>query len=156
MTHHSFQLQRDTYGRLVLTTSSGERHVGVTPVRAFPIAAPQDGLSLINMEGHEVAWAEHLSDLPTPARTLIEEELAAREFMPEIEQIIEVSGFICPSIWLLRTNRGPTELQLKGEEDIRRLSRTRLLITDSRGIHFLVRDIDALDRHSRKLLDRFL
>ena len=45
---------------------------------------------------------------------------------------------------------------LKGEEDIRRLSQTRLLIADSHGIQFLVRDIGTLDRHSRKLLDRFL
>ena len=45
---------------------------------------------------------------------------------------------------------------LKGEEDIRRLSRTRLLIADTHGIQFLIRDIGTLDRHSRKLLDRFL
>ena len=45
---------------------------------------------------------------------------------------------------------------LKGEEDIRRLSQTRLLIADSNGIEFLVRDLTQLDPNSRKLLDRFL
>jgi len=54
------------------------------------------------------------------------------------------------------TDRGPAELILKGEEDIRRLSQNRLLIADSHGIQFLVRDVGRLDRHSRKLLDRFL
>jgi hypothetical protein len=54
------------------------------------------------------------------------------------------------------TDRGPAELVLKGEEDIRRLSQTRLLIADANGIQFLVRDLNRLDRHSRKLLDRFL
>lgn len=76
--------------------------------------------------------------------------------MPEIQRIVEVSGFICPSVWQVQTDRGPAELTLKGEEDIRRLSRTRLLIADSHGVHFLVRDLGALDRRSRKLLDRFL
>lgn len=156
MTHPSFQLQRDSYGRLVLTAENGERHVGVTPVRAFPIAAPDEGLSLVSAEGHEVGWAERLSDLPDAPRALIEEELAAREFVPEIHRIVEVSGFICPSTWQVETNRGPAELTLKGEEDIRRLTRTRLLIADSHGIQFLVRDIGALDRQSKKLLDRFL
>ena len=30
------------------------------------------------------------------------------------------------------------------------------LITDNNGIHYLVRDMNALDKTSRKLLDRFL
>jgi hypothetical protein len=30
------------------------------------------------------------------------------------------------------------------------------MITDSYGIHFLLRNIDQLDKASRKLLDRFL
>ena len=156
MPNASFQLQRDAYGRLVLIDANGERHAGVTPVRAFPIAAPAEGLSLVSAEGHEVAWADRLADLPEAARALIEEDLAAREFVPEIERIVEVSGFICPSTWRVETDRGATELVLKGEEDIRRLSRTRLLIADSHGIQFLVRDLSRLDRHSRKLLDRFL
>ena len=45
---------------------------------------------------------------------------------------------------------------LKGEEDIRRIGHATLLISDSHGIQFLVRDMQALDTASRKLLDRFL
>ncbi len=156
MSNAQFDLQRDAYGRLVLTTLSGERHEGVTPVRAFPIAAPDEGISLVNYEGHEVGWVEQLAELPPAIGQLLEEELASREFVPEIEQITDVSSFACPSTWQLVTNRGATELVLKGEEDIRRLSQTRLLIADSHGIQFLVRDLTQLDRHSRKLLDRFL
>ncbi|KXB30421.1 hypothetical protein AT959_13865 [Dechloromonas denitrificans] len=156
MSNVNFQLHSDSYGRLVLTTENGERHEGVTPVRAFPIAAPDEGLSLVNYEGHEVGWVDRIADLPPAIGRLIEEELASREFVPEIEQITEVSSFACPSTWQLVTNRGQTELVLKGEEDIRRLSQTRLLIADSHGIQFLVRDLTQLDRQSRKLLDRFL
>lgn len=151
-----FQLERDPFGQLVLTEADGTRHVGVTPVRAFPIAAPDEGISLISFEGHEVGWAERLADLPEPARSLIEEELASREFVPEIEAIESVSSFACPSTWQLRTNRGRCALVLKGEEDIRRLTRTQLLIADTHGIQFLVRDLTQLDKHSKKLLDRFL
>jgi hypothetical protein len=156
MSNAHFQLQRDSFGRLVLTTAGGERHEGVTPVRAFPIGAPDEGISLVNFEGHEVGWAERLADLPPAIRALIDEELASREFVPEIEHIIAVSSFACPSTWQVATDRGPAELILKAEEDIRRLSQTRLLIADSHGIQFLVRDVGRLDRHSRKLLDRFL
>ena len=156
MSNTQFELQRDSYGRLVLTTQNGERHEGVTPVRAFPIAAPDEGLSLVNYEGHEVAWIDHLTDLPPAIGQLIEADLASREFVPEIERIVAVSSFACPTTWQLMTNRGNAELILKGEEDIRRLSQTRLLIADAHGIQFLIRDLSKLDRHSRKLLDRFL
>lgn len=156
MSNSPFQLERDAYGRLNLTTASGERHDGVTPVRAFPIGAPDEDLSLINFEGHEVAWVSRLSDLPPGIARLLDEELASREFVPEVEQILDVSSFACPSTWQVRTNRGSTTLILKGEEDIRRLSQTRLLIADANGIQFLIRDLTGLDRHSRKLLDRFL
>jgi hypothetical protein len=156
MANANFQLARDSYGRLVLTAENGERHEGVTPVRAFPIAAPDEGISLVNFEGHEVGWADRIADLPVAERELITEELASREFVPEISRIIAVSSFACPSTWQVVTDRGTTELVLKGEEDIRRLAQTRLLIADSHGIQFLMRDIGTLDRHSRKLLDRFL
>ncbi|MCB4361078.1 cyanophycin metabolism-associated DUF1854 family protein [Quatrionicoccus australiensis] len=156
MSNPNFQLERDAYGRLTLTGENGERHEGITPVRAFPIAAPDEGLSLINYEGHEVAWVDNIADLPPAIGQLLEEELASREFVPEITQISEVSSFACPSTWQVETNRGTTALVLKGEEDIRRLSQTCLLIADSNGIQFLVRDLTVLDRQSRKLLDRFL
>ncbi len=149
-------LERDTYGRLILTDENGQRHVGITPVRAFPIAAPDEGLALINYEGHEVGWVDHLADLPEVARQLIAEELASREFIPEIKRLVAVSSFACPSVWQVITDRGNAELTLKGEEDIRRLSANRLLIADAHGIQYLIRDLGQLDRPGRKLLDRFL
>ena len=103
-----------------------------------------------------MVWIENLEELSSEVRALIEEELAQREFMPEIHKIIRVFSFATPSSWLVKTNRGDTELILKSEDHIRRLSQTSLLISDSHGVNFLIREIDQLDSHSRKLLDRFL
>jgi hypothetical protein len=94
--------------------------------------------------------------VPAPQRALIEEELASREFMPEIRRLASVSTFATPSTWKVDTDRGPTSFTLRGEEDIRRLSPQTLLIADSHGIFYLVRDMQSLDKHSRRLLDRFL
>ena len=151
-----FALSRDPFGRLVLRDAAGVEHVGVVPVRAFPIGAPDEGLSLVSADGRGLAWIERLGALDPARRTLVEEDLASREFVPEIRAIRAVSSFATPSTWTLETDRGPASLVLKGEEDIRRLGRTSLLIADRHGIQFLVRDIGALDRASRKLLDRFL
>ena len=151
-----FQLQRQPTGQLVLIDAEGRAHVGVVPVRAFPLAAPDEGISLISTEGHELAWIEYLQELPAAMRTLVQEELALRDFVPEISRLQSVSTFGTPSIWTVETDRGVTSFILKGEEDIRRLGRNALLIASSEGVQYSVRDMTALDRASRKLLERFL
>lgn len=156
MTTPNFTLRRNAFGQLILTAANGESHTGIIPVRAFPIAAPDEGIALVSAAGHEVGWIERIAELPPAIGQLIEEELASREFVPEIERIVEVSSFACPSTWQVVTDRGNAALVLKGEEDIRRLTQTRLIIADAHGIEFLIRDTGRLDRHSRKLLDRFL
>ncbi|MGO4279447.1 MULTISPECIES: cyanophycin metabolism-associated DUF1854 family protein [Cupriavidus] len=151
-----YTLSRNPFGKLVLTTADGTAHEGVVPVRAFPIAAPDDGVGMISTDGRELAWIPRLDTLPAPMRALIESELAAREFMPEIRSIVGVSTYATPSVWTVRTDRGQTDLVLRGEEDIRRLTGSTLLISDNHGIHYLIRDLSALDKPSRKILDRFL
>jgi len=153
---NNFQLHRNKFGRLVLTDANGLLHEGTVPVHAFPISAPDEGVALVSAEGLELAWIDRLADLPENIRSLIKEELASREFIPEIHQIQQVSTFATPSIWDVETDRGNTQFILKGEDDIRRINHTALLIADSSGVHFLVRDIQKLNKNSRKLLDRFL
>ena len=151
-----YQLQHDARGRLTFTGEDGEVHEAVVPVRAFPIAAPDEGVALVDPHGHELAWIDRLSDLPQSLRALIESELASREFMPVIRQIESVSSYATPSTWQVKTDHGDTALVLKGEEDIRRLTPPALLIADSNGINYLIHDRYALDKVSRKILDRFL
>ena len=152
----TFTLARNTFGQLVLTAPDGQVHTDVMPVRAFPIQSPERGISLVDGDGHEVAWVDALADLPQPAQGLIREALAGREFMPEIQAILSVTSFSTPCTWQVMTDRGETRFVLRGDEDIRRLSGNTLLITDSHGIHFLIRDLKTLSRESRKLLDRFM
>lgn len=151
-----FELVRNPFGKLVLTTGEGVVHEGVSPVRAFPVQAPEDGISLLNNDGKEVAWIDRISDLPAQIGALVSEELAGREFMPEIARINSVTSYATPCTWSVKTDRGDTEFVLRGEEDIRRLTIDTLLITDIHGIHYLVRDLRELDKHSKKIIDRFL
>lgn len=152
-----FHLTRNAFGRLVFSSSDGaDVHEGVAPVRAFPIAAPDQGIAIVSVDGRELAWIDRLTDLPSDVRTLLEEELSNREFLPEIRRIRHVSSFATPSTWDVDTDRGTASFVLKGEEDIRRIAQSTLLIADSHGIQFLIRDMQALDKASRKLLDRFL
>lgn len=149
-------LEMSRAGRLRVTLPDGEAYEPVLVVRAFPISSPDQGFSLMSVDGHELAWFEHLDTLEPAARALVQQALDEREFMPVISRLVEVSGFVTPCTWQVDTDRGPARFVLKGEEDIRRIGNGALLVSDSDGIHYLIRDVAALDRSSRKILDRFM
>lgn len=152
-----FQLHCDDQGRWVCQRADGEPQVGVQVVRAFPLSAPREAISIIGPDGHELVFVERLDALDGRQRTALEQALMEREFSPVVLRIREVSTFATPSTWQVDTDRGPTELVLKVEEDIRRLpGQRRLLITSAHGVVFDIPDRNALDRASRRFLERFL
>ena len=149
-------LRLDPFGRLIATLSDHSEHVGVLPVRAFPLSAPEHGFALLTADGHELLWLASLDALAPVERELFIAELSAREFTPEITQLVEVSTYNLPSSWTVVTDRGQTTLILKALEDIRAVTTSCLLIADSYGINYQIRDLRALDKKSRRLLDHFL
>jgi hypothetical protein len=151
-----FTLHRNALQQLVLTNAQDKQFHGCIPVRAFPLGAPEEGISIVSNEGHELLWIEQLHQVPQPTQSILVSALAQRELTPRIERIESVSTFATPSVWEVQTDRGTTALRLNAEEDIRRLSAQELLIADDHGLHFKIADISKLDRHSRKLLERFL
>ena len=157
--HRTYSLRKDHFGHLELVWSDGEVVERVMPVRAFPFSDPENGFSLVDAETHEVVWLDSINDLKPEDRVLVDEALATREFMPVITRIDSVSSFNTPSTWQVETAQGKTQLVLKGEEHIRRINGmggNNLLISDNHGIQFLIKDVSQLDKHSRRLLDRFL
>lgn len=150
-------LSRNAHGRLCLELSDGTVHEALTPVRAFPIAAPEESISLVGRDGKEVFWIEHTDHLSADMRLLLEEEFAVREFVPEVLRIDAIDAISVPSVWAVETDRGSTQLALKAEEDIRKLDgRYHLLITSRDGVQYRIRDTRQLDKASQKFLELFL
>jgi len=152
----NIQFDQGPSGKWYYVSADGQQHDHVMAVRSFPVAAPEEGIALVDVDGKELLWIPHLNLLADPVRTQILKAINQREFMPQILKLYGVSGFVAPSTWDIETDRGRTSLLLKGEEDIRRLSASVLLVTDGHGVQFLIRDLAQMDRYSRKLLDRFL
>jgi hypothetical protein len=151
-----FGLYHDPWGRLVLTDAAGRQHVGVEPVRAFPLSDPEHGIALCDADGHELVWVDDLNDLPAPLRQLLEDHLARRDFVPLIRRIVRVSAPVEPSEWEVETDRGRTRFLLSSEDDVYRLDDHRALLTDSHGVRYLIPDTRALDPASRRVLERYL
>jgi hypothetical protein len=151
-----FGLTHDSWGRLVLIDSDGRRFVGVEPVRAFPITHPGRWIAICDAEGREILIIESLDALAPALRQTLEAELALREFVPVIERIERLSDDAFPSDWDVITDRGPTRFTVDTEEDIRLLGPGQVMITDARRLRYQIKDVAALDRASRRLLERFL
>ena len=151
-----WQLHHDALGGLVLTDALGRAHPVAEVVRAFPLSMPRRGVSIVDVGGKELAWIEDLDELPAAVRQVIEEQLAEREFVPVIRRVLWVSAVVEPSEWEVETDRGVTTFLLNSEEDVYPLSGGRALITDAHGVRYLIADLEALDGHSRRLLERYL
>lgn len=150
-------LTRNAHGRLCLTLEDGTVHEGLIPVRAFPIAAPQEAISLIGPDGKEIYWIDQLSAMPPAVQQLLAEDFAVREFVPEVLRIEAIDAISVPSLWTVVTDKGPAQLGLKAEEDIRKLQgRHHLLITSRDGVQYRITDARKLDKQSQKYLERFL
>ena len=151
-----FALRIDPFGRLVYRDTTGQEYQDAVPVRAYPITDPGHWVSICDAEGRELRCIEDLAALPAALRTTLEEELARREFVPQIRRVILVSSYLEPAEWEVETDRGPTRFVLKTEDDVRRLGPFSALLQDSQGIRYLVPDTRNLDPYSRRAVDRYL
>jgi Domain of unknown function (DUF1854) len=152
----TFNLNRDAWGRLVLTAAEGRQFVGIDVVRAFPISDPSHCVSLCDAEGDEILWIDDLQDIPAVLRQTLEEELARRHFLPQILRVMKIEGLAEPTTWEVETDRGCTKFQLKSEEDVRRWGGDRVLIVDSHAVRYLIPSVQDLDAASRRFLGRYI
>jgi hypothetical protein len=105
-----------------------------------------------------VAGAGEDAVFASEARALGLDEIApadARAMVPLLSHALARAAH-ADHAWDIDTDRGATRLVLKGEEDIRRLTATVLIVSDTHGVQYLIRDPLEMDAHSRRLLDRFM
>ena len=145
-------LERHAHGRLVFVAADGARHDDVDVLRAFPVSAAQGPVAIIGADGGELAWIDALASVAAPLRTILEQELAEREFLPVIERIEAIADSE-PAEWTVSTDRGPHRFKVAHADDVVRQPDGAVFITDTDGMRYLVPRFDALDAESRRLLD---
>ena len=148
-----WQLVRGSHGRLDFVAADGQRHVDVDVLRGFPVSAPAGPVAIVAADGSELAWVDHLIALDPSLRTLLEQALSQREFLPVIERIETVSDGE-PTEWSVITDRGPRRFTVAHIDDIVYETTGGAFITDSVGMRYHIATVSQLDTRSRRLLDR--
>lgn len=151
-----FRLERNPFDQLVMVQKDGVRHIGVEPVRAFPLSDRQHAVSICDHEGREVLFIDDIASVSGDARAMLEEDLSRREFVPVIRRILNMPADTEPTEWQVETDRGFTSFQLNSEDDVHRTDKDQVTVVDSHGIRYLIPNARKLDTFSRKVLDIFL
>lgn len=152
----SAEFSVDEQGRLAVSDSRGNRYDDIRPVRLFPLSKPHQWISLIDATDKEIVCIDDLSRLNSKMKSLLEQELAKREFVPMLKRVIWVSGNSEPCEWKVETDRGITSFILKDENDVRRLGENSVLVVDSYGIRYFISDRNALDSYSCRIIEWYV
>lgn len=153
---NAIKFDRDAWGRLIVTLSDGKTHVGVEPVRCFPLSDPEKSIALVDSEGHELLTLPDLDSLSETSRDFLKSELASRDFAPVIRRVISTSNPSPPCRWSVDTDRGETSFQLESEDDVRKLGPNRVMIADSNGIRYTIPDLRQLDAATQRIVQRLV
>lgn len=150
-----YKLETNAAAQLVLVDAAGVHHEDVRPVRIFPLTDPHRWISLQSSAGTELAFVEDPAALEQDQRACLESALAKRDFIPVIRAIHRISRAADGHDWQVLTDRGPTTFHVENDESIQNLGGARMVIIDHSGTRYLIPDTRALDKASRRRLERY-
>ncbi len=151
-----FELSYDAWSHLQLIDAQGIVYPDVVVLPLFPVATPREWIAIVSAEGEELVCIRDVSALSTANRERVEQELAYREFVPQILKVLSVSGTQEPCEWEVETNFGNTRFVLNSEEDVRRVSAWSVHFVDASGGRFRVDDVRKLDSRSRAFVEWYV
>jgi hypothetical protein len=150
------RLWRGHDGQLWGCSDSASEPRSVRVCRLFPWSHPGEYVSLRDGEDEELALVRRPDELDDDSRAALEQSLAEAGFVMEVEAILEVEEEIEIRTFSVRTAQGLRSFQTERDEWPQHLEGGGLLIRDVAGDLYAVRNPEALDARSRKLLWVFL
>jgi hypothetical protein len=151
----AWHLSRNAEGRLVLSMQNGNgtaEPMLVQAVCCFPWTKPRAYVSLRDDKGHEQILIEALDELSMEQRQLIEEELAMRNFLPQVTQILAIADQMEFFHWEVMTTAGPRSFLTRRHERPRQLGNGQMMIRDICNDIYLVNRSEEMDPKSLRLL----
>jgi len=151
------RLYRDKTGRLRLTIQDDRTYLDVRAARAFPISDPDHHIGLLDGRDRCIGMLNDLEGLDEESRRLVEEALANRYFVPVITRVHRLTEEFGVVYCNVETDRGHREFIVRGLRDnLEDVGDGELMVTDTDGIRYRIRDWRELDERSRAQLECFI
>jgi hypothetical protein len=151
----NLDLHLNAGGQLVLVTADGMHHENARPARLFPLTDPDHWISIQDSSGREVACIEDPTLLTEAQRSALNDALSKRAFVPVIQKINRITRAADGYDWHVTTDRGRTTFHVETDEAIQTLGGGRLVIIDDRNTRYLIPNASALDRDSKRRMERY-
>ena len=124
----------------------------VEAVMGFPLTYSDHFISFVEVKDgkkdKEVGMIEDLKKLDAQSRKVLKTELKRAYFMPRIKKINTMKETHGLMKFNVETNKGQREFETKYKEDIRRMPGGRVIIKDSDGNRYEIKDYQKLDDKS--------
>ena len=147
------KISRNQFAEVEAELPDGSVHAPVEPVRTFPLAQPDQYISLLDAHKNEIGLIEDIKQLQQADRTILAEELEKCYFMPKITKIHALEGRFGVTQWEAETEVGSVSFDLRSRNDITTLSGGRILIKDIDGNRYEIVNYHQLDPKSIALLE---
>ena len=126
-------------------------------LRTLPLHRPFEYISVSDMDKNEIGIKKNAADFPSESREIIEKDLAARYYCPEISQIYSIeekmgSFYFDVSIDGFKKTFGVKDIS----RNVKMLDSGSVMFNDSDGNRFIIPDINALKPRMRRKIEPFL
>lgn len=147
-----FKLYYQPEGRLRLETED-RCWLEVRPAWAAPLTFPNQYLALVDGKDKEIVMIKDLNELPKDIREIIDHELHRRYLTSKVLSIVSAKSEFGATYWTVETERGRKDfVTMSLQENAQWMGPTQLLLIDTDGNRFEIRDTEALDEASRRKL----
>jgi hypothetical protein len=142
---------------VTLLLANGESIEALEPRRLFPVSDFDRYITLLDDSGVERGLIRNLSDIDEGSREVIEKSLNDYYLVPEIIKIISVSEKSGTIRWVVETERGEKQFDVRNRNhDIRVSAQGKVRVRDSDDNRYEIQDYHLLDAKSRAKLVPYL
>ena len=134
-----------------LTLQNGDVYEKLEPRRLFPVSRIDEYITLLDVDGKEVAVIRKLTDIDKDSKEIIEYSLNDYYLVPHITKIISITEKNGKIHWTVETDRGYKEFDVRNRNhDVRVYSDGRVRVRDSDDNRYLISNYHELDAHSKR------
>ncbi|WBL14652.1 DUF1854 domain-containing protein [Sutcliffiella sp. NC1] len=144
-------------GGLLTAHIQNKQHKEIYIYRTFPYSKPYEYISVRTKDDEELGIIKDISDLDRQSEQEVLQELRLRYVVPVVTRIASIKEV--PGLWTieLETDRGNVSLLMRNvHEHIQQTPSGSIVITDMEGRRCELRDINLLDKHSLRELNKVI
>ena len=132
----------------------GETVKNLEAKRLFPVSGLSQYIALLDASGKEVAIVRNIDHLMPESKKVLLTVLNEYYMVPKIISVLDKHDKFGVLKFTVETERGIRTIEIRNRHnDLKLMYEGRVLIRDADDNRYEIENIDALDRHSRSLLN---